>query len=184
MGKRVKNDYRSLKNVCNNIQAKNGVQNSKNSGLIRKLYIDFNKYSDWTHSYVGHKFTNALKDESQAAENFYFLANELFGSVENNFENIISGKDAHSHKITGKQREKAIKIVNKIHDIELDNEVDIWQLSSDHNKGIRIVGVITTENIYNFYPLFIDHNHLLYPDVKHNQTDYRSYKFCPQEKWN
>ncbi|EPC75335.1 hypothetical protein Lpp41_02914 [Lacticaseibacillus paracasei subsp. paracasei Lpp41] len=182
MGK-VKNNRQSKRNVRNNRKAKNSVRNSESVDVLPKLYIDFNEYPKWTYSYVGSKFTNALKDESDAAENFYFLVNELFGSVEKNIKQILSNNDSHSHRITGDKRELAVKISEKIHGFKLGDDVNIWQLSSDCNKGIRIVGVITTDKIYNFYPLFIDHNHLLFPDAKHNQTDYFSFQFCPQENW-
>lgn len=182
--RRVSNNKGSKRSVRNNKYAKNGVRNSESAEVIPKLYIDFNEYPKWTYSYVGSKFTNALKSESDAAENFYFLINELFGSVEKNISNILSGRDYHSHKITGDKRKLAVEIVKKIHGIYLDKDVNIWQLSSDRNGGIRIIGVITTDKIYNFYPLFIDHHHLLYPDDKYNQPDYFKYRFCPQNKWN
>lgn len=172
-----------MKRVKNSKKAKRNVQNDVNQKVVKKLYIDFNEYPNWTHSYSGKKFTNTLKDEKEAAKHFYFLLNELFGSIEKNIKFILANNDRHSHKLTGKERALAVKIVKQIDGIHLDDDANVWQLSSEANKGIRIVGVITTDQIYTFYPLFIDHYHQLFPDEKKNEPDYYKFTFCPQDNW-
>lgn len=136
MTKRVRNNKQAKNNVYNSKKTKGNVYNNKNGEPIQKLYIDFNEYPKWTYSYVGHKFTNALKSEDEAARKFYFIINELLGSVEKNFKNILANNDAHSHKLTGEQRNLAVKVVKKIHNLTLEDDANIWELSSDTNKGM------------------------------------------------
>lgn len=171
------------KGIKNKKKPKNIVKNGIDNNLIKKMYIDFNQYPNWAYSYKGKKFTNALRNSDEAGQHFYFLVNELLGSIEKNVNEILANNVPHCHKLCNKKRNLAVKIVKKIHKITLDDDANIWQLCSDKNFGIRIVGVIVTDRIYNFYPLFIDHYHLMYPSKNYNEEDYFSFDFCPQEKW-
>lgn len=173
------------KKIKNTYRARNLVLNTTNPVLVKKLYIDFNKYPNWTHSYKGNHFTNALKDSNVAAKHFFFLIDELFGDVQENIIPILAGRYPHCHPIKDeKKRKLVIAIVQKLHHFELESAAKIWELSAKRNIGIRVIGIVVTNEIYNFIPLFIDHNHLLYPSSKHNQSDYKNFTFLPQEKWS
>lgn len=171
------------KRIKNKKKPKNIVKNKIDDEIIKKMYIDFNHYPNWNYSYKGKKFTNLLRNSEEAGQHFYFLVSDLLGSIEKNFKKILANNMPHCHKLEGEKRKLAVKIVEKIHGIVLDDEANIWQLCSDKNLGIRIVGVIVTDKMYNFYPLFIDHYHLIYSSKSYNKKDYFSFDFCPQEKW-
>ncbi|MFC6165047.1 hypothetical protein ACFP3T_10230 [Lactiplantibacillus dongliensis] len=170
--------------VANRKKPHGMVKNNTGSGLVEKLFIDFNHYPNWTHAYVGRKFTNALSNEHEAAQHFFFLINEFFGDIEANIKPILANNQRHCHRLTDVERELALKVIGKLHpNVKLDEESNIWQLAAKRSSGIRVIGVIVTEQLYYFYPLFIDHHHLLLPSKKYNQRDYKKYNFLPQESW-
>lgn len=151
--------------------------------LIDKLYIDFTQYPHWLDSIDDKNFNNVLKDEKEAAKQFYFFIHHFLPEVEEMGKDIFSSSTPHCHPLRNKKRDLACKIILKIDNINLNDEVNLWQLSAKDGRNLRIIGSIVTDKIYIFYPLFIDYHHLLYPSNSYNQMDVKNFSFKPQEKY-
>lgn len=124
-------------------------------------------------------YTNHLKNGEEAVRHFCFILKQLLSYIEENGKEIIQGQCNHCHKLTGKNRNLAIKIIREIYKDSplIDGSTDLWQLGMG-TEEIRIVGSFVN---WTFYPLFIDHHHLIYPDKHYNQADYKNYGYIPQE---
>lgn len=143
-----------------------------------RIYIDFTQYGKWTDTISMKEFTNNLKDVEEAFRHFGFILKHLLKYIENNGKNILSNNVKHCHSLTGDARKLAVKVAREIHGSNiLDEDTNLWQLAVS-TEEIRIVGTFVEKT---FYPLFIDHHHLIYPSQKYNQADYKHYKYVSQE---
>lgn len=168
--KRVQNNTIPKKNV--------NVGNVKLSDLI---YIDLTKYPHWTDTVHVNDFTNCLRDSGQALRHFFFIVNQLMPDIEDYGMDIFSGKADHCHLLRGKYKELAIKIIHEIHGNRvLDDDSELWSLGGK-TEEIRIIGTFINSQIHVFYPLFIDHHHLVYPSKKYNNPDYKNFKFTKED---
>lgn len=147
-----------------------------------KIYIDVSVYHNWTYSVKTKKFTNTLKDDKEAAQNFYFILHDIFYGIQRTpLKNFSNGQFCgHYHILKNEQRKIAVEVIKKIHDIDVESEVNLYQIGAENNHGIRLIGSII-DNI--FYPLFIDHHHLLYPSQHYNDKDIKHYNEFPQNDY-
>lgn len=141
-------------------------------------------YPDWLKSYKNGNFTTFLKDESMYGEHMTYLFSQLIPRVSADWKNNSSSTEfKHCHKIDSssdafKKYKNAIKQIHTR--IDLDN-LEIWQLGFKGNPMRLICHNGTQSNC--LIPLLIDQHHLGYESQKHNQKDYKKYKFCPIEKY-
>ena len=160
-----------------------GVKPDKNvktekPNLSNLIYIDLVHYPQWTDTVKVGGFTNYLKDSKQALRHFFFILNQLFPDIEDYGMTIFSGQAKHCHKLNGNAETTAKKVINKLYNGKIvDSLSELWELSGK-TEEIRIIGTFVTSSIHTFYPLFIDHHHLIYPDEKHNKLDYKNYSFA------
>ena len=145
------------------------------------IYIDFTKYPKWTDTVKVGSFNNCLKDVNEASRHFFFIVDRLIPDIESYGANIFTSKTKHCHILRDDNAKKARKIIRSIHGNNfLDDDADIWELAAK-TEEIRLIGVFVNDTVRRFYPLFIDHHHLLYPSKKYNQLDYKQYKFTKDE---
>lgn len=58
----------------------------------------------------------------------------------------------------------------------LDDDTNLWELGAP-TEEIRIIGSFVVKV---FYPLFIDHHHLIYPNKNYNNKDYGHFSYSAQ----
>lgn len=146
--------------------------------LSKVIYLDFTQYPKWTDCVSIDGFTNCLRDNNEALRHFYFILTDLFRCIEDyDVNQVFSNSVKNCHRLSGKYAQLALKVIREIHGPNmLDDKSDIWELSTG-TQEIRIVGVFVTSTMHYFYPLFIDHHHLIYPSEKYNNKDFKHYKF-------
>lgn len=175
-----------MKNIVNSTQPSSFVKNTIPSNTNSNVLIDFTAYPNWTHSIRVNSYTNELKNEKECSKQFYKLVNKLFPFLQEEGANLYK-KGQHCHIIKDKERELAVKIIKKLHGLDLLSDVDLWQLA--YGEGTRLVCVLVSGNDKDgtivVYPLFIDHHHLIYPSKNHNQKDFsqKACRFCPQKQY-
>lgn len=168
------------KRVHNNTVPKENV-NIGNVKLSDLIYIDLTKYPRWTDTVQIGDFTNCLQDSNEALRHFFFIVNRWIPDIEDYGMDIFSGKADHCHSLGEKNRELAIKIIHKIHGKRvLDDDSELWSLGGK-TEEIRIIGTFVNSQIHVFYPLFIDHHHLVYPSKKYNSPDYKNFSFTKED---
>lgn len=111
--------------VKNRTKPKRSITNNTSGHLVEKRHIDFTRYQCWAYSVSQKKFTNALATEKEAAENFFFLLNELFANIQMDYQEIFAHQHPHCHQLSGAQREMAVDIVNELQHVLLGEDVNI-----------------------------------------------------------
>lgn len=160
------------------VTVKIGSEDKKLSDLV---YIDLTQYPHWTDTIQLNTFTNYLRDPKEALRHFFFILDRLFPDIEGYGKDIFSGKADHCHLLHGKQERLARKVIRRIHgDRVLDGLTEIWELSA-RTEEIRIIGSFVTDKMHVFYPLFIDHHHLIYPSKLYNSPDYKNFSFTKED---
>lgn len=199
MGRNKKNKLIQIRNVVPrhnyNEVLKSSIPEVKTPGIEDFQFLTI--YSNWMKSIKIPGFNNMLKDESTFAKNMYNCFTKLIPTVNKESDKIFnkygikndfsySGFE-HCHKIKDDEKINLLfSICNKIHEqnfknvTEGDNDWNWYQLGL--SGSIRIIGIYSSNNNI-FYPLFIDWNHLIYPDRKHNQIDYKKFKFDPYSEY-
>lgn len=148
-----------------------------NVQLSDLVYIDFAKYPHWTDTVQVGKFNNCLKNKDEALRHFFFIVDQLIPDIEDYGKDIFNGRADHCHCLGGEHERLARKVIKEIYgDKVLDDLSEIWELSGKTNE-IRIIGSFVNSTMHIFYPLFIDHHHLIYPDKHYNSPDYGKYGF-------
>ena len=105
----------------------------------------------------------------------------MIPDIEEYGKDIFNGRAAHCHLLRGEAEKTAKKVIQEIHGKNtLDDSSEIWELSGK-TEEIRIIGAFVTSTVHIFYPLFIDHHHLIYPSKKYNGPDYRKYSFTKEK---
>lgn len=152
-----------------------------NVRLSDLIYIDLTKYPHWTDTVRVGSFTNCLKDKEQALRHFFFIVDQLIPNIEEYGPDIFNGKAKHCHLLRNAEDKRARKIIRAIHGNRvLDGLSEIWELSAK-TEEIRIIGTFVNDEMHIFYPLFIDHHHLIYPDKYYNSPDYKKYSFTKEK---
>ncbi|ORN12746.1 hypothetical protein [Lentilactobacillus parabuchneri] len=162
-----------MKKVNNPIFPKKVVSNFNFSIQTNSVSIELNSHAGWVNCVRIGKFTNQFHNEQEVGKVYFQLVTKLLPFVKEQGERIKHAP--HCHLLSGEKRELAVSIALKLHNLSLDDETEVWQLSA--GEGIRMIAVITINGSENVYPLFLDPHHLIYPDKKHNQMDY-SKKAC------
>ncbi len=172
MSKKVKNT------ITPELTVKIGDEDKKLSDMI---YVDFTKYPRWTDTIQIDDFNNCLKDSREALRHFFFIIDQLIPDIEDYGPDIFNGRARHCHLLRDDEAEKARKIIRAIHGNKtLDELSEIWELSAK-TEEIRIVGTFVNDKMHIFYPLFIDHHHLIYPNKNYNSPDYKKYSFTKEK---
>lgn len=175
-----------MKKINNNIKPTSPINNTKKSKTNPDVLFDFIQYPNWTHSVRIGEYTNELKSEKDCSKQFYKLISKLLPYIQSEGKNIFNATTEHCHLLQKEKRELAVKIIEKIHNLSLPEETEIWQLG--YSGGTRIVGTLISggeEDKITIYPLFIDHHHLIYASQKHNAKDLtkKACKFIPQNSY-
>lgn len=130
-------------------------------------------------------FTNYCKDAVQFAEEMKFLFNTLIPKLYEDYQQIFKfgGKNyqyPHCHTISGDKLDLFVRIANEVHQKEFEtfegDNISWWQIGL--SQGIRLVGLYNKDT-FEFFPLFVDRHHLIFPNVKYNQSDFDSFKYNP-----
>lgn len=176
--------------------SKSSIPSVKNPGIEDFQFLTM--YSNWMKSIKNHKFNNMLKNESAFAKNMYICLTKLIPTVNKESDKIFKKHRnkrnefkrkgfEHCHIIKDKEKVELIySICDEIHGNSFENvtkddcDYDWYQLGV--SGSIRIIGIYSSIN-NKFYPLFVDWNHLIYPDKKHNQLDYSHFEFNPYNKY-
>ena len=155
-------------------------------------------YPNWMKSIKTRKFNNMLKDESTFAKNMYICLSKLIPTINKESDKIFKKNNgkikdfsysgfSHCHLICDEKKVNLFySICYEIHGqsfknvTEGDEDYNWYQLGV--SGSIRIIGIYSSINNV-FYPLFIDWNLLVYPSVKHNQIDYKKFKFDPYARY-
>lgn len=149
--------------------------------LSDMVYVDFTKYPDWTNTVKMKGFTNCLKDQNEALRHFFFILDQVIPNIEKQGKDLFNNQAKHCHRLSGPPEELAKKVIREIHGQQiLDDQTSIWELSGEIEE-IRIVGSFVNDGMHIFYPLFIDHHHLIYPSEKYNSPDYSNYGFTKEK---
>lgn len=171
---------RHHKRVHNNTVPRENV-NVGNVKLSDLIYIDLTKYPHWTDTVQIGDFTNCLRDSSEALRHFFFIVNQLIPDIEDYGMDIFSRKANHCHLLRNEHKDLAIRIIHEIHGNRvLDDDSELWSLGGK-SEEIRIIGTFVNSQIHVFYPLFIDHHHLVYPSLYYNSPDYRHFSFTKED---
>lgn len=156
------------------------------------IRINFNRFPFCFRCVETDSFTNKLKNYDSFFVKFkQFFEIDVIHICQCNYDEIFIKTNKHSHSIniqtkefelvmeTVKQLLKSWKPSYKDRDNQLffENNINdyvLWQLGC--TAGTRIIGLRQANE---FFALFFDYHHLIYPDKNHNQEDYYSYSFCP-----
>jgi hypothetical protein len=176
-------NYLSKKRIRNITKPKQNISQPKHKDFSDRFYIDFTQYPHWIDSINEKYFVNSLKDQNEAAKKFYFIISKIFPDLEEMGKDIFTSKYQHCHKIEGDKLITAKKIIKKIDNLDIGEDVNLWQISAKNARNVRIVGSMVTSDMFIFYPLFIDYHHFLYSSKKYNQRDFKNNKFFPQEEY-
>ena len=151
------------------------------------------RYSFAFRSIAVNGFTNYLKNIEEFVEKHNIIFSKIIPNVSTlNIMNLKLNKANHTHPLNNSKKDLSLKIIkelikdekgytNEQADRFIDNNGfmmnDFWQLSFATSDGIRLIGYFVDNNI--FEVLFIDYHHLIEPDIKYNQPDYKNYNYCP-----
>lgn len=149
--------------------------------MDEKIIINFATFPFCFRTVTTKNFTNKLKGEEEFALKFKEIFENLLPHVGENTFDSLKSEQFHCHLIKDVEHDKIKLIYNLVGKLvsgwkpgidvtsfleqNLEGE-KIWQLG---NKGVRIIG-IRKNNIFNV--LFIDYNHLIYPSIKYNDTNF------------
>lgn len=162
--RRIKNTLTPQNNV------ENKVAPSKNI-----VHINFTKYQNWSKSCKIKEFTNYYENDRHLGNVFSSLVTKTFPFLQNNFSEILANRVPHCHLIKDDKEIVARNILEQLHNFEIGEDTELWQIGTV--GGARVIGAISPDhNIYSFYPMMIDCNHLIYPDKNNNQRDFQKFK--------
>lgn len=165
------------KRVKNGISPRRNVISSEPTRQ-EKIYIDLTKYKKWTDSVKIGNFTNHLENKEEAVRHFLYILKIILAYIEENGNDILANNVKHCHVLRGKQDLLARKIIKKMYGnkVLLDDDTNLWELGAP-TEEIRIIGSFVVKV---FYPLFIDHHHLIYPNKNYNNKDYGHFSYSAQ----
>lgn len=167
------------KNVKRNVQTSTKPDTSNDN-----FTFDF-RDNRWLMGVKVGNFTNKLKDIESYSKFITLILGKIIPEVQEKSNDIKRSlaSDFHCHAI--EQGENSyrtiIRIMKRIYGDSFEKSIDdyeqIYQIGVV--GGIRII-TLRNKKTNVIRPLFIDYHHLAYPDVKYNQTDYITQKFCPR----
>lgn len=162
--------------IINNIEPAPHVLNTKNPNNSI-LYIDFTKYPGWLKSIViGKKFSNFYENERHTNNTIKGVFSSTFPHAQQHIKRIVANQEDHCHLIDDNKRELCIDIIQRTHTIQIGDDVEVWQLGT--SGAARVIGpILSSQNTFTFYPMFVDCNHMIYESKKgKHKKDYRQLK--------
>lgn len=144
------------------------------------IYFNWLKGTD--RFYKTYEFTNMVKDAEEFSHNLAEIATEFIPKLYAEHKQIFNNNYYNCHPVTGDKKELVIEIAEDIHQAKFNEEdlkqarIQWWYLGFKAN--IRLVGLYNwgTET---FYPMFIDHHHLIHGNTYYNLPDFEKYSYCP-----
>ena len=156
----------------------NTTEPNDSKGKSAILHIDFTRYQNWLKSTsIKKDFTNRYENPKHVSKTVTDIFSKTFPFAQSEIKRIMANTQSHCHPIDGTHKQMAIEVIKNIHGVELGEDIEIWQLAAAGST--RVIGpILSNENTYTFFPMFIDCNHLLYPsDVgSNNSKDYKKFK--------
>lgn len=174
------------------------VEENKQTVILIPKTNDFTidlSYKKWLGStsefYKKHTFTNCLSHSEEFQSNILEILIEYFPIIYNDYEVIFDASKhyGHCHPVAEDKILFVEEITKEIHgddvqsiDFQMLNEngFEWWYLGFKNN--IRIVGFFYKQS-NSFYPMFIDHHHLLHYSEHYNQEDYKNFDYCPVKSY-
>ncbi|MDX1701344.1 MAG: hypothetical protein R3250_12045 [Melioribacteraceae bacterium] len=166
-----KNETRPKKIVSNPLVAK----------VTRdSVWFDFHS-KDWLSSVRirDNQYTNFLANKDEYLKNHFNLFHSIIPKIIAEWQMIIpsSGRHPykHCHMLRDEKKELARKVYKEIHKHELSEDMNIWQFG--FTGSIRLI-CLYLDKEKALIPVFIDHHHLIYDNLKYNQDNYSKYNYC------
>lgn len=139
--------------------------------------------------YKSNDFTNMVKDAEEFSANITEISTEIVPKLYNEHKSLFNnnGHNYHCHKVAEDKKELVKEIAEEIHATKFDNNqlrearIQWWYLGFKQN--IRLVGLYDRSKEV-FYPMFIDHHHLIHQNDFFNQPDFKKYDYCPITAYN
>ena len=153
-------------------------------------------YPKWINTtdtfYKKNGFTNRLKDADEFSNNITEITTVILPALYKDFSNVfsLSPQYRHCHPVPQDKRKLVEAVSREIHGSDIqsmnfeelnENRVEWWYLGFKNN--LRLVGLYNKANSC-FYPMFIDHHHLIHESQYYNQSDYGKYDYCPLVSYN
>ena len=147
-----------------------------------EIVFDFS-YPNWVKSCSskGKGFTNYLKDDNMYAEYITKILNQLIPKITKEWSpqknNDSQFRHCHEIPVNDEAFSKYKVAIQELHGIDVE-QLSLWQFG--FIGSVRLICNFSSNRIF---PLLIDYHHLGYSSEKHNQKDYKQYKFCPVEEY-
>lgn len=140
------------------------------------VWFDFQNVR-WMSSVKFKDFSNYVSSSDECLEKYYTIFNEIVPKVQIEWDKIVKkqGYYPHCHALNGKAEELARSVFQQIYDYPLDEGQSLWQFG--FTQSTRLI-CIHNHQKNAMIPIFVDHNHLLYPNKWHNHNDYENYTIC------
>lgn len=180
------NNKRKIQNDVVPQKSISKINNANNlTDLYNKLNISFDiSFAGCFYSINEKYFNNCLKDALDFVQQYKTCVTTLNKlSSKTLYELMSTGEFRHCHPITGKDEEKAYRIIKRLcGKVGLGEEYfeqnigseKIYQIGFD--GALRIFGAIRG-NVFRIF--FIDYFHHFDYDETKNYRDLKNYKFCP-----
>lgn len=135
------------------------------------------------------KFTNMVSDSNEFSNNIVEVLTIMVPKLYAEWDKLFSlgTKNYHCHPVAEDKKGLVKKIAEELHTSTFNEEdlsqsrIQWWYIGFKSN--VRVVGLYQIEeNI--FYPLFIDHHHLIHGNEFYNQPSFGDYNYCPIEVYN
>jgi len=162
--------------IVNSIEPKLLVNNSMDPNE-QILHIDFAQYPNWLKSQKSGKFTNFYENDKHIEKTYFSLLSKVFPFAQQHIVSIMANNKDHCHLIEGNAYITAKGAIENIHQFEIGENIDLWQLGVA--GGTRIIGpIMSNDNTFTFYPMLVDCNHLLLPSTigSNNKKDFKKFK--------
>lgn len=153
------------------------VQNkTKVKELSNQIWFNLSDHK-WMSSVKMKDYTNFIQNTEMGLSNLYSILSIIIPKVTNEWHAITKNpwQYTHCHQVADEKIELVRKIYKEIYKIELDESLSLWQLG--FTQGVRLICFYDTYK-NSLVPIFIDHNHLIHPSQKYNQSDTDNYKYC------
>lgn len=133
-------------------------------------------------------FTNMVSDVNDFSQNITEIVTELIPKLFAEWESLFNTgtKNYHCHPVPEEKKELVKRIAEEIQDTTLNNQdlsesrIQWWYIG--FKGSLRLVGLYEKENT-TFYPMFIDHHHLIHDNAYYNQPDFAKYAYCPVNEY-
>lgn len=167
-------------------------ENHKNPVQETNGFSFYSVYPNWIkgieYSSRGADFVNYTNSSEEFSRNMTEIITEFIPKLYDEYDSLFNNHSRayNCHPVSDDKINFVMEIAENIHQTEFSLEqlkearYQWWYLG--FKQSVRLVG------LYNFgekafYPIFIDHHHLLHADINYNQPDYSKYSYCPIEEY-